>query len=115
MSIRQHDQLCFHQEREQQLIFGLQECSSALDRALHIILTMHGGDLNAIPLELLQVGQRYSIQGYTPLGPAAVPPLPVPYGYSSTIDVSTQGTMPYVGINRMSPAVPAQAAGVRLV
>eukprot|EP01032_Pedospumella_encystans_P014930 gene14930-17124_t len=115
MSVRHHDQLYFHQEREQQLIYGLQECSSALDRALHIILAMHGGDPHAVPVDLLQIGQKYSTQRYTPLGPPAVPPLPVPYGYPSPFDVSMsmqQHAIAAQGFNRVTPtaaSMPAKA------
>lgn len=120
MSVRHHDQLFFHQEREQQLIYGLQECSSALDRALHIILAMHGGDPHAIPPELFQIGQKYSTQRYTPLGPSAVPPLPmsVPYGYPSPFDVSMsmQHATTAPGFNRVTPTAASMPAKVpRLV
>lgn len=59
MSVRHHDQLYFHQEREQQLVAALQECSQSLDRAIQIIYNISGEQPGAVPENILEVAQKY--------------------------------------------------------
>lgn len=100
MSMRHHDQLFFHQEREQQLISGMQECSGALDRALAIIIALNGGDYNAIPADMRMISMKYSTQRYPPLGPPAVPPSTyaysqqVPFGYPTSTPLCMPAPLP---------------------
>lgn len=56
MSVRHHEQLFTHQQREQQLLHAIQECSVALERALHCVAQSGG----SIPADIAQVAARYS-------------------------------------------------------
>ena len=75
MSMRHHDQLCFHQEREQELIMGLHECSTALDCALQIIVSMSGGNMHAVPPEMRMVALKYSTRAWPQVAPISMLPL----------------------------------------
>lgn len=59
MSVRHHDQLYFHQEREQQLVAALQECSRSLERAIAIIHNISGDQPVAVPDDILDVAMKY--------------------------------------------------------
>lgn len=61
MSVRHHEQLFSHQQREQQLLSGLQECSIALERAVEFIQQNLGPQ--AVPPEVGKTCLKYSTKG----------------------------------------------------
>jgi len=65
MSVRHHEQLFSHQQREQQLLQALQECSQALDKSVEFIQsTSHPA---AVPLEVFKAYSKYSSKGVNSL------------------------------------------------
>lgn len=123
MSMRHHDQLYFHQEREQQLVAGMQECSGALDRALAIILALNGGDYSAIPPDMQLISMKYSTQRYPPVASAASAPGSYTYsqhpsfGYPATTPIPMCMPVPLPlpgqkarGVNTVTPTAAATAA-----
>lgn len=60
MSVRHHEQLFSHQQREQQLLVALQECATALEKSVLVITQMSGGNPAAVPIEISQVAMKYS-------------------------------------------------------
>jgi hypothetical protein len=60
MGLRHHDQLAFHQQREQELLDALREVADTLDQSLRIIDRVTGGDPNVIPQSMQNVALRYS-------------------------------------------------------
>lgn len=60
MSVRHHEQLFSHQQREQQLLVALQECATALEKSVQVITQMSGGNPAAVPTEIVQVAMKYS-------------------------------------------------------
>lgn len=65
MSVRHHEQLFSHQQREQQLLQALQECASALEKSIDIIQQKQGP--NAVPPEISKVSLKYSNRGLNAL------------------------------------------------
>ena len=65
MSVRHHEQLFSHQQREQQLLQALQECSQALERSVDIIQQRCGA--NALPAEISRTYLKYSSKGLSEL------------------------------------------------
>lgn len=60
MSVRHHEQLFSHQQREQQLLVALQECATALEKSVQVITQINGGNAAAVPPEIAQVALKYS-------------------------------------------------------
>ena len=60
MSVRHHEQLFSHQQREQQLLHALQECATALEKSVQVITQMSGGNKAAVPPEIAQMAMKYS-------------------------------------------------------
>jgi hypothetical protein len=60
MSVRHHEQLFSHQQREQQLLLALQECAFALEKSVNVINQMSGGNSAAVPADVAQVAMKYS-------------------------------------------------------
>lgn len=60
MSVRHHEQLFSHQQREQQLLVALQECATALEKSVQVITQLNGGNVTAVPPEIAQVALKYS-------------------------------------------------------
>lgn len=60
MSVRHHEQLFSHQQREQQLLLALQECAFALEKSVTVITQMNGGNATAVPVDIAQVAMKYS-------------------------------------------------------
>lgn len=60
MSVRHHEQLFSHQQREQQLLLALQECAFALEKSVTVITQMGGGNAAAVPADVAQVAMKYS-------------------------------------------------------
>ena len=65
MSVRHHEQLFSHQQREQQLLQALQECANALERSIDIIQQKQGPQ--AVPPEISKVSMKYSNRGLNAL------------------------------------------------
>ena len=63
MSVRHHEQLFSHQQREQQLLLALQECAGALEKSVQVMSQMNGGSVAAVPSEIMQVALKYSTKG----------------------------------------------------
>lgn len=63
MSVRHHEQLFSHQQREQQLLLALQECAGALEKSVQVMSQMNGGSMSAVPPEIMQVAIKYSTKG----------------------------------------------------
>ncbi len=61
MSVRHHEQLFSHQQREQQLLQALQECSQALEKSVDILQQRCGA--NAVPVEVSKTLLKYSSKG----------------------------------------------------
>eukprot|EP01038_Epipyxis_sp_PR26KG_P008604 gene8604-11628_t len=57
MSVRHHEQLFSHQQREQQLLQALHECSEALQKSIDFIDSSSGV---SVPSEILKVSLKYS-------------------------------------------------------
>jgi hypothetical protein len=106
MGLRHHDQLAFHQQREQELLDALREVADTLDQSLSIIDRVTGGDPNVIPQSMQNVAMRYSTKpsvkhslaaqmqtangnhAYSPYAPY-VPPPPPPRNASYGMDFKT--------------------------
>lgn len=65
MSVRHHEQLFSHQQREQQLLQALQECSQALEKSVEFIQSTSGPA--AVPLEVTKTYLKYSSKGVNSL------------------------------------------------
>lgn len=63
MSVRHHEQLFSHQQREQQLILALQECAFGLEKSVTVITQLNGGNPAAVPADIAQVAMKYSTKG----------------------------------------------------
>jgi hypothetical protein len=63
MSVRHHEQLFSHQQREQQLLMALQECAFALEKSVNVITQMSGGNAAAVPADIAQVAMKFSTKG----------------------------------------------------
>lgn len=61
MSVRHHEQLFSHQQREQQLLSALQECSQALEKSVEVIQSKLGS--NAIPVDVSKAVMKFSNKG----------------------------------------------------
>lgn len=61
MSVRHHEQLFSHQQREQQLLQALQECSQSLERSVEFIQQRCG--TNSVPSEIMKTYTKYSSKG----------------------------------------------------
>jgi hypothetical protein len=61
MSVRHHEQLFSHQQREQQLLQALQECGSALEKAIEFASSKLGP--NSVPSEISKISMKYSNRG----------------------------------------------------
>ena len=57
-SVRHHEQLLDFNTREQDAIFSLQECASALEKVVRYIKEHRGMEI--IPLDVLSIAQKYS-------------------------------------------------------
>jgi len=57
-SVRHHEQLLDFNTREQDAIFSLQECASALEKVVGYIKEHRGMEI--IPLDVLSIAQKYS-------------------------------------------------------
>eukprot|EP00428_Durinskia_dybowskii_P083596 CAMPEP_0170424614 /NCGR_PEP_ID=MMETSP0117_2-20130122/37652_1 /TAXON_ID=400756 /ORGANISM="Durinskia baltica, Strain CSIRO CS-38" /LENGTH=246 /DNA_ID=CAMNT_0010683495 /DNA_START=73 /DNA_END=810 /DNA_ORIENTATION=+ len=66
MSVRHHEQLFSHQQREQQLLLALQECAFALEKSVTVITQMSGGNSAAVPADIAQVALKYSTKNGAP-------------------------------------------------
>ena len=66
MSVRHHEQLFSHQQREQQLLHALQECATALEKSVAVIQQMGGGNKSAVPADIAQMAMKYSTKGGAP-------------------------------------------------
>jgi hypothetical protein len=62
MSVRHHEQLFSHQQREQQLLQALQECSGALERSVGFIQQNCGP--NAVPGDIARTSLKFSTKGF---------------------------------------------------
>jgi len=63
MSVRHHEQLFSHQQREQELVLALQECSAALERSIQVIQhPQHpgNGSHGMVPSDIMEVAMKYS-------------------------------------------------------
>jgi hypothetical protein len=60
MSLRHHDQLQFHQKREQELLDALREVSDTLDDSLSLIGNLTGNNPNIVPQRMQNVARKYS-------------------------------------------------------
>jgi hypothetical protein len=62
MSVRHHEQLFSHQQREQELVLALQECSAALERSIQVIQHPHprNGSQGIVPSDIMEVAMKYS-------------------------------------------------------
>lgn len=58
MSVRHHEQLFSHQQREQQIMQGLRDCSSALEHAVQLIHQFGAGV--TLPADITQALAKYS-------------------------------------------------------
>lgn len=58
--MRNNNHIYMCQQRENDLIAGLEECSLTLDRALHMIMLMSGGNLDNIPIDMQHTSLKYS-------------------------------------------------------
>jgi hypothetical protein len=61
MSVRHHEQLFSHQQREQQLLNALQECSQALEKAVEVVKQKCGP--NAVPADINKTCMKFSSKG----------------------------------------------------
>ncbi len=61
MSVRHHEQLFSHQQREQQLLNALQECSQALEKSVETIRQKCGP--NAVPPDISKTCMKFSSKG----------------------------------------------------
>lgn len=62
MSVRHHEQLFSHQQREQQLLQALQECSSALERSVGFIQQTCGAHM--VPSDIAKTSLKFSTKGF---------------------------------------------------
>lgn len=62
MSVRHHEQLFSHQQREQQLLQALQECSGALERAVGVIQQTCGP--SAVPQDIAKTSVKFATKGF---------------------------------------------------
>lgn len=68
MSVRHHEQLFTHQQREQQLLLALQECAAGLERAVTTVQQLGGA--TTVPADLTALVARYAPKGpESSLGP----------------------------------------------
>lgn len=65
MSVRHHEQLFSHQQREQQLLQALQECSQALEKSIDFVQQKLGP--NSVPAEISKICMKYSSRGINSL------------------------------------------------
>ena len=65
MSVRHHEQLFSHQQREQQLLQALQECSQALEKSIEFCSTKLGPQ--AMPADISKICMKYSSRGINSL------------------------------------------------
>lgn len=66
MSVRHHEQLFSHQQREQQLLQALQECSQALEKSVEVIQQRCGP--SAVPPDVSKTYVKYSSKGMATIG-----------------------------------------------
>jgi uncharacterized Zn-finger protein len=66
MSVRHHEQLFSHQQREQQLLQALQECSQALEKSVEVIQQRCGP--SDVPPEVSKTYVKYSSKGMAAIG-----------------------------------------------
>jgi hypothetical protein len=69
MSVRHHEQLFSHQQREQQLLAALQECAQALEKSIDVISSKNGA--NAVPADISKICAKYSNRGINSLADLA--------------------------------------------
>lgn len=65
MSVRHHEQLFSHQQREQQLLQALTESSQALEKAVEFMQQKFGP--NVVPPDILKTSMKYSSRGLNAL------------------------------------------------
>lgn len=65
MSVRHHEQLFSHQQREQQLLQALQECSQALEKSIEFVSSKLGPQV--VPAEISKICLKYSSRGINSL------------------------------------------------
>jgi hypothetical protein len=61
MSVRHHEQLFSHQQREQQLLNALQECSQALEKSVEVVKQKCGPA--AVPPDIAKTCMKFSSKG----------------------------------------------------
>lgn len=60
MTLRNNNEIYLCEQRESDLILGLEECSLTLDRALHMIMVMSGGNLDNIPVDMQHTSLKFA-------------------------------------------------------
>jgi hypothetical protein len=65
MSVRHHEQLFSHQQREQQLLQALQECAQALEKSIDFSHQKLGP--NTVPADITKICMKYSSRGISSL------------------------------------------------
>lgn len=60
MSVRHHEQLVSHQQKEYQLTQSLSECAQALNQALQLLKMRDPNNIHNIPASILETAKKYA-------------------------------------------------------
>jgi hypothetical protein len=66
MTLRHHDQLVFHQKREQELLDALKEVADTLDETLGMVDELTGKNPQYVPQRIRNVAARYTTKNAPP-------------------------------------------------
>ena len=91
MSVRHHEQLFAHQQREMQLMQSLQECAGILDQAVSLLNERNPG---MVPPFMIEALMRFSSTANAVEAPQPLPvhpPMPVPPIVASAAAMAADG------------------------